>query len=886
MQILPILSTVKFLSGTRRLSGYFCFLKFAFVILTAVLFQGELFSQQSINLPSAKLPRHSTIDIQHIELDLQFDWTKKRVSGTATITLRPLTTTRQITLDAGFLQIHRVEKLHPPGVSEVLQFTCDSTDLNDNLRIALQQACMPGEIIQLQIRYHSDYHNDTDPNNLWGSFGRGLRFFAPTTTEPRRRRQLWSMGAPHGNRYWFPGWDDPADLRTFELRATVEKPLQVISNGKLLSITPAPNDAQTFHWKMEKPHANHQTTLVVGEYLDTEQSANGIRLHSLGYPDELEATRASVVRLPDMFRFFSELTGVPYPYDAYYQIFVQEYPWGGGSGAGISTISENMIDDFGTHADFFYLWDGVEAQDLAAQWYGNLLTPANWSDAWLKYSFALYMDCLYTEHKNGHDEMLLWNRNFQHNTYHADWQAGIRRPIVTRHYDDPSAMCFDNYPLRGALVLHLLRKHLGEEKWLKTIRLYTSQYAGKTVTTADFIQVVEQVAKEPMAWFFDQWLFKTGHPVFDVSQQYDTSKKQLTLTVKQLQKTDSLSPFPQTAFFQGKVEVEIDGRIEQVWLKPQAENVYSWNCPKAPQLVNFDVENTWIRELTFEKTTAQWLYQLKHSRDIVARRTAMQQLAGIYSNEKTADTEKPVIVSAFRELIESNAYWRLRYITLLTLQGLVGNQTLDAVTENMLLQLIRREKSWNRAAAIAFLGKSKNPKHADLFVQYLYDESDRVVNSAAVALGQTKAETAFETLVKLKDKPSWKNQSLISALNGLRELGDPRGAGLALEALKDENAAARWTLATSTWDFRLAAAETLVALNQSGAGYEVVYQRFIKSLKENNPNDIFNNVLLMVTLGDARAKSIFPMLKERFTDHPQAMQAIESFENQLLESLK
>ena len=158
-------------------------------------------------------------------------------------------------------------------------------------------------------------------------------------------------------------------------------------------------------------------------------------------------------------------------------------------------------------------------------------------------------------------------------------------------------------------------------------------------------------------------------------------------------------------------------------------------------------------------------------------------------------------------------------------------------------------------------------------------------NAAANALGKSKAEGAFETLLNLKNKPSWKNQSLISALNGLRELGDPRGAELALAALKDENAAARWTLATPVWDFRLAAAETLAALNKGDDGYTIVYQRFTKSLAENDLNDIFSNVLLIVTLRSAHGTEIFPILKEKFKDDAAILQTVASFEDQLRNTL-
>jgi aminopeptidase N len=59
-----------------------------------------------------------------------------------------------------------------------------------------------------------------------------------------------------------------------------------------------------------------------------------------------------------------------------------------------------------------------------------------------------------------------------------------------------------------------------------------------------------------MDWFFDQWLYRMGHPIFDVTQSYGGGK--LTLNVKQTQKLDLTNEYPQTEFFQGYVDVEVD----------------------------------------------------------------------------------------------------------------------------------------------------------------------------------------------------------------------------------------------------------------------------------------------------------------------------------------
>ena len=77
---------------------------------------------------------------------------------------------------------------------------------------------------------------------------------------------------------------------------------------------------------MDTPYANYLTSFVVGEYVDVKQNFAGIELHSFGYPDETEAVAATVVRLPDMVKFYSEVTGVKYPYPSYSQVFVQDLP--------------------------------------------------------------------------------------------------------------------------------------------------------------------------------------------------------------------------------------------------------------------------------------------------------------------------------------------------------------------------------------------------------------------------------------------------------------------------------------------------------------------------------------------------------------------------------
>ncbi|MFN0107890.1 MAG: M1 family aminopeptidase [Blastocatellia bacterium] len=866
----------------------FCQRVFAALLLSFIACANVAYAQQETKAEKKKLPpanwmRSRTIDVKHIAIDLRFDWQKKQARGTTAVTLAPFQRASKITLDAAHFTINSVKLAN----GKPLKYEYDGGDRNDNLAITLDREYQPGEDLTVKIEYRTNWVNQIDPNNLWGSNGKGLRFSAPTSNDPNKPREIWSSGEPNGNRYWFPGYDAPDDLRTTEFIATVDKPLMAIFNGKLISVKDNTDGTRAFHWKADTPHANYLTSFVVGEYVDVKQNYEGIQLHNFGYPHERAGIAPSVVRLPEMVKFFSDVTGVKYPYPSYSQVFVQDLP-GGMDNLMLSTITENMVDDDRTHADYLYLWDGQEAQSLAGQWFGNYVMPADWRHYWLNKSFARYFDCLFSEYKNSHDEMQLWNRLGDLNAYLSDWNSGVRRPVVTANYDSPETMTRDTYSFaRGALTLHMLRKHLGEERWRKVIKHYLKTNANRSVTTEDFRQAAEVAAGEPMDWFFDQWLYKMGHPIFEVTKHYDAAKQQLTLNVRQTQKVDPNDEYPQVEFFRGKVEIEIDGRIEQVWLTPNYENVFTFAAAQQPKLVNFDYDSAWIKEMKFEKSLDELLYQLRYSKDALGKRTALNELVNLAKSEKTSAEDKAKIYAQLRSAAVSNAYWRLRMNAISQLQTLLAPASatnpvaLDEATIAMLLTVIKQDKSWTRTTAINFLGTTRDPKFADLYISYLKDESDRVINAAAIALGKSKSQKAFGALAKLVSKPSWKNQSLMSSLVGLKGLGDPRGFDIAFKALSDLMLF-RWRLPTPpVWDLRVFAAETIAALGKGEAAYPMIFDRFRKSLVEDDLEGIFNNALLITKLADPRGQEAFDLLKAKFKDDANATQAVNEYETQL-----
>jgi aminopeptidase N len=715
--------------------------------------------------PPQYVPSHD-YDVKHIALDLHFDWQQEQALGTEVITFSPLVNDlRSITLDAASMSFSSVK------LNGRTPLKYDFDEQHQQLRIVLDRAYQPTDEIKLVINYHT-----VRPliGGLSINGGGGLNFIKPTPEEPTRPRQIWSQGESEYNHYWFACFDHPNDFFTSEITATVEKPLSVISNGSLVETKENSDGTRTFHWKIAAPHAAYLTSIIVGEYAPVVGTYDGIPVITNVYPSELDAGKATAARLPEMVKFFSEKTGLKYPYEKYAQTMARDFN-GGMENISATTQYDVMIHDARTEID--QTSDSLQSHELAHQWFGDYLTARNWSDIWLNESFATYFQALWDEHSLGRDDFLYLDVKKNQDQYFEAWSRGLRHPIVTKNYANPDAV-FDTYAYpRGGAVLHMLRQNLGEQSWWRAINHYLTKYAHQPVETEQLRIAIEEATGQSMDWFFDEWLYKMGHPIFRVTQDYDAAAKALKLTVKQEQKPDPNSLYPQVAYFETPVDIEIGTangiRVERAQIQPKEEQTFTFQVDSAPLLVNFDYGGTLIKELHFEKSTDQLSYQLAHDRDVLGRVWALQQLSARLNNAATAAADKQQIEILLSTALANDSFWGVR----LEAASALNNARSDGARA-ALIAATKDAKSRVRARAIRSLGSSTDASLSTVYLQALNDQSYAVIGEAARALGQTKSTEAYAALVKLMDSESWHDTIKVSGLAGLAALGDKRALEL------------------------------------------------------------------------------------------------------------
>lgn len=818
--------------------------------------------QQTPHLPPAQLIRSHDYDTRDIKLDLRFDWQNERVLGKATITLAPLLANlARLEFDAGNMTVSSV-KLNS-GVA--LKYEVDAA--KEKLRIALDHSYQPADVLTLLI----DYQTNAAKNA--GVPGFGLVFVKPTANDPNKPRQIWTQGQPEFSHYWFPCHDHPNDFVTTDITATVEKPAIVISNGRLLETKDNRDGTRTFHWKMDQPHAAYLTSVVVGEFVPVESSYAGIPVTTYVNAGDLAAGKVSAARLADVIKFISEKTGLKYPYPKYSQVFVRDFEQiEGMENITASTIMDGLLQDARGSLD--QSPEGLQIHELAHQWFGNYVTPRTWADIWLSEGFAVYMPALWDEHMLGHDDFLNRVRRNQ-NIYAAGWANGSRHPLKNRNYAQPLDVFDINSYQGGAVVLHMLRTTLGEENWWRAVRHFLTKYANQPVQTEQFRIAIEEATGQPLDWFFDQWVYRAGFPSLEVTKNYDPQTQTLSLTVKQEQKPDTASAFPQTEFFRLPLDVEIgtaaNTHTERIVIEPKEEQSFSFKVDSQPLLVNFDQGGAIFKALEFQKPVDELLYQLAHDQDLAGRFWAFFELSGRVKAPATNETDKQNIVAAFGDVLTKDTFWSLRTEAAKALAGVPGD-----VTRQKLISATKDKDARVRAAATNTLRESKDPALADLYEQLLTDQSYLTVRTAALALGETHSPKAFDALVKLVESDSWRNTLRISALNGLGLLGDKRALDVAMRFASENQPTA----------VRIAALALTASVGKHEArARSLLFNELSKSVTVNNTVLINAVAEALVNLGDPEGLKALSAAREK-SANPQVKTLLSKSEERLRQSVR
>jgi aminopeptidase N len=309
--------------------------------------------------------------------------------------------------------------------------------------------------------------------------------------------------------------------------------------------------------------------------------ADGIPLSLWVFAPDAEATHRMFARSVLMMEYYADLLG-PYPYSKLAQV-QSTIRYAGMENASAIFYAETELQ--GSNVDEFPV-----AHEIAHQWWGNSVTPADWDDLWLSEGFATYFDALFYEHVEGPEAL------------RGRLRAGAQR-LVALHQGRPGAIVDPDVtdpqekltPLvyqKGAWVLHMLRRRVGDDAFFRGMREFYQRHAGGNATTADLQRVLEAETGDSLEGFFHQWLLRTGMPELRVTWDWEETTGQVVVEVAQIQDGEPYHALLDLAL------LGPDGVERRTMTLGKGHDVARFALPDAPSALEVDPDGWLLHQAT------------------------------------------------------------------------------------------------------------------------------------------------------------------------------------------------------------------------------------------------------------------------------------------------
>ena len=305
---------------------------------------------------------------------------------------------------------------------------------------------------------------------------------------------------------WFPVNGYGIDRFTATINVTVPAHMMVIGSGTIspggasaLKASTGGGPSKTYSLRYAK--ASFPGTIVAGDFGDFASTEAGIDLHVYFKPGHKDLASAYAETAVKEFTYFITLYGSP----ASNVLRVVELPDDTVPSAWAPDLAALAGRGITPRTNYRLL-----ANTIAHQWWGVSISPATRDDWWLDDGFARYSEARHIESAAG--------------------SAGLQEAVKDMSV---GALSYDTVPLssagkldlfspefqslvtdKGAMILHMLRWVVGDQKFDQIMREFASQYAGKSARVEDFRNITEKVYGDKLTWFFSQWLDSTGAPEF------------------------------------------------------------------------------------------------------------------------------------------------------------------------------------------------------------------------------------------------------------------------------------------------------------------------------------------------------------------------------------
>lgn len=684
-------------------------------------------------------------DLLHTKLKVSFDLEKQYLYGEAWLTLKPFFyTTNQVELDAKGMDIEKVSLV-------------DGTDLNfeynkEKLIITLDREYTRQENYSVYIKYISK------PNELEKTPGlsaikddKGLYFINPLGEEEDKPTQIWTQGEPESNSVWFPTIDKPNERCTQEISMTVENRFLAMSNGYLVSDIDNGDGTHTVSWKQDKPHAPYLFMMTIGDFAQIKDDWKGMSVDYFVEYEYENVAQEIFGNTPEMLTYFSEVLGVEYQWDKYWQVCVRDYVSGAMENTSAVIFGEFVQLDERELLDDSFTED-IVAHELFHHWFGDLVTCESWANLPLNESFATYGEVMWREYKYGEDEKLRKVYDDMQ-AYFNEASRGKQVDMIRYHHDTAEDMFDSHSYAKGGTILNMLRDVVGDDAFFTSLKTYLEDNKFQSVEIHNLRLAFEKVTGQDLNWFFNQWFLSAGHPEITIDYVYTDS----SVVVKMKQTPSAESNLVYRLPMQIDIYDANDLQTKHI-VFDKKEQEFEFLTKTTPLLVDVDANKSLLAIIKNNQTQDNLIFQAMNGKNMLSKLYAMQQLSLV---QKPSAKVKDVFTYALED-----DYWFIQ-------EYAANNYPIEATDIQTIEKLkdlaVNAPNSSVRAASINALSVLENKSFEPIFTKGLSDLSYAVNASALEAMMYINPEVA---LAKAKEWENLENYGILDAIgNVYSEIG-------------------------------------------------------------------------------------------------------------------
>ncbi|NJB83715.1 M1 family metallopeptidase [Wenyingzhuangia aestuarii] len=662
------------------------------------------------------------------KLNLKFDFEEQTVDGEAWIQLIPhFDSANSLQLDAKKMNVYEVK-----SENKDLKFYNSGEKLN----IDLLKTYTRNDTINLYVKYKGNPNKIQNDGGVAITDNKGLYFINPKGLDKNKPTEIWTQGEPEQNSAWFPTIDKPNQKTTEQITLTVPAKYKTLSNGLLISQTENADGTRTDVWKQELPHAPYLFFVGVGEFEIIKDEWNGKEVSYYVEPSYKDTAAELFKNTPEMISFFSELTGIDYPWDKYSQMIVRDYVSGAMENTSAVIHAEQAMLSKGELSER-NTWETVIAHELFHHWFGDLVTTESWANITVNESFANYSEYLWLEYKYGKDradEHMQKTKDAYLNKNPEKLKENYEKHLVRYNYtkkDDVFDVISYN---KGGMILHMLRKYLGDEKFFAGLKHYLTTNKFKSAEAHQLRLAMEEVSGEDLMWFFSQWYYNSGHPKLKVTLEKDLLAGEQKVKITQLEKVYDFPLSIDVYTKKGKQNYQV--------FVDQKEKVFGFPYSDDIRLIKVNGDYDLLAEITQDElTTKELIYQYQNVAHFVDR---MQALELLKDQQEEKEVFK-VFEEAMNDPYDVVQVYAIEHINLSAKHS--KKKTISKIEK------LSEAKNPNvKAAAISTLGKLINIDYLPIFKEGIESISPKVKGNSLLSMYYVDKKTAKEYANKLPNE--------------------------------------------------------------------------------------------------------------------------------------